>query len=159
MHKIILKSICAASFFWAQPWAIAYAEAATEKSASADKPSGYPAKSVLLFVASWCRPCHQEIAQVQELAKSAQPVKVLVVPFDITPGTLRMIKKVPVQNIWLPSGEERESLKQEFFAETVGLPFSVMIDGTGKSCARINRSLTVQRLRQLIDQCQRLDKQ
>lgn len=101
----------------------------------------YPPNSVLLFVASWCAPCHAELARLPAIAQGARPFRVLVVPFDDRPATLAMIAAVPEAQRWRPDRAMQRRLTKELPGETGGLPFSIAVDGDGRTCGSVRVGL------------------
>lgn len=113
----------------------------------------YPPNSILLFVASWCAPCHAELARLPAISNGAQPFRVLVVPFDETSATEAMIKAVPSSQRWRPSMQQRRLFARELMGQTAGLPFSVAIDAKGKACGVIRKGLDAQAAAVLVANC------
>lgn len=97
-------------------------------------PTAYPARTILLFVASWCAPCHGEIAALPRLREAAVPWRVLVVPIDRGRATAAMMAGVPVAERWVPDAAAMAAMRAELFGGTAGLPFSVAIGGDGRPC-------------------------
>lgn len=94
----------------------------------------YPARTILLFVASWCAPCHGEIAALPRLNEAAGPWRVLVVPIDRGRATAAMLSGVPVAQRWVPDAVRMAAMREDLFAGTAGLPFSVAIREDGRPC-------------------------
>lgn len=99
----------------------------------------YPPATVLLFVASWCAPCHAELARLPAISQGARPFRVVVVPFDDSRTTLAMMDAVPAAQRWQPSREMRQQLMR--IAGTSGLPFSVAVNDEGKICGSVRQGL------------------
>ncbi|WP_242416605.1 TlpA family protein disulfide reductase [Sphingomonas panni] len=98
-------------------------------------PAGaYPPRAILLFVASWCAPCHGEIAALPRLNDAAGPWRVLVVPVDRGRATAAMMAGVPVAQRWVPDAVQMAAVRDDLFGGTAGLPFSVAIGGDGRPC-------------------------
>jgi thiol-disulfide isomerase/thioredoxin len=114
-----------------------------------------PPNSVLLFVASWCVPCHSELARLPAIARGAQPFRVLVVPYDDRPSTLTMIQAVPAAQRWQPGREIGRRLAKELGAETGGLPFSMAVDRDGRSCGTFRKGMDGASAQALVAQCSR----
>ncbi len=114
-----------------------------------------PPRSILLFVASWCAPCHAELARLPAITRGAQPFRVLVVPFDDNPATLAMMEGVPAAQRWRPDGERRRRLVRELVSETSGLPFSVAMDNDGRACGSVRRGLDGPAAEALVARCLR----
>lgn len=115
----------------------------------------YPPNSILLFVASWCAPCHAELARLPAISRGAQPFRVFVVSFDETPATRAMIEGVPSSQRWHPSAQQRRLFAKELMGQTAGLPFSVGIDAKGKTCGVIRKGLDAQTAAALVANCMR----
>jgi thiol-disulfide isomerase/thioredoxin len=111
----------------------------------------YPPNSVLLFVASWCAPCHSELARLPAITRGAQPFRVLVVPYDDRPATLTMIEAVPAAQRWHPG----RPLTKELAAETSGLPFSMAVDRDGRACGTFRKGMDGASAQALVAQCSR----
>lgn len=94
----------------------------------------YPARTILLFVASWCAPCHGEIAALPRLTEAAGPWRVLVVPIDRGRATAAMVQGVPVAQRWAPDAVQMAAMREDLFGGTAGLPFSVAVGGDGRPC-------------------------
>lgn len=101
---------------------------------TAAAPMPYPPRTILLFVASWCAPCHGEIAQLPRLSEAARPYAVTVVPIDRGRATAAMLAGVPAGQRWVPDPVRLGTMREELFGGTAGLPFSVAIGGDGRVC-------------------------
>lgn len=123
--------------------------------AASAQTGGYPPASVLLFVASWCAPCHAELARLPAITHGARPFRVLVVPFDDRPATMRMLDAVPSAQRWQTDPSTRRSLVKELAAGTSGLPFSVAIDGGGRPCGSQRKGLDAAAAQALVAVCSR----
>ncbi|MFD1035417.1 TlpA family protein disulfide reductase [Sphingomonas hankookensis] len=97
-------------------------------------PMPYPPRTILLFVASWCAPCHGEIAQLPRLTEAARPYAVTVVPIDRGRATAAMLVGVPATQRWVPDAAALATIRDGLFGGTAGLPFSVAIGGDGRVC-------------------------
>lgn len=115
----------------------------------------YPPSSVLLFVASWCAPCHAELDRLPAITRSARPFRVLVVPFDDSAATRAMMQAVPPEQSWQPDQRTRRRLMRVVMGETAGLPFSMAVDGEGRACGSFRRGLDGQTTAALIARCAR----
>lgn len=120
--------------------------------AAADTPR-YPADAILLFVASWCAPCHAELARLPEIRAAARPRRVLVVAFDSGAATQAMLRAVAPAERWQPEGAERRAMETALYAETAGLPFALVTDARGRRCATLREGLDAARTRTLIARC------
>lgn len=109
--------------------------AAAVPPAAASTPA-YPPHTLILFVASWCAPCHAELRQIDAIASAAAPVDVRVTPVDRSGGTAALLRDVPPTRIW------RSAQAVSIFTRSNGaLPFSVMTDAKGRPCATHDRAL------------------
>lgn len=114
----------------------------------------YPQRSVLLFVASWCAPCREELSRLSAISAAALPWQVLVIPMDDMPATRAMLAAVPPANRrWQPNGAERQKLTDDLFREAGGLPFSIVTDAEGRPCASVRSGLDAERVRQALATC------
>ena len=96
----------------------------------------YPPQTLVLFVASWCAPCRAELRHLDEIAAAATPVEVRVTPIDQSSGTAAMLRDVPPARIW------RSAHTVNAYAQSSGLlPFSIMTDAQGRTCATHDRAL------------------
>lgn len=123
------------------------------RAAAAVEAPRYPPDAVLLFVASWCAPCHAELTRLPEIRAAARPLRVLVVPFDSGPATQAMLRGVAPAERWQPEGAERRSMETALYAETAGLPFALVTDRHGRRCAAWRAGLDAARTRTLIAAC------
>lgn len=114
---------------------------------------GYPPNSILLFVASWCAPCHAELALLPAISRSAHPFRVFVVSFDETSATEAMMLTVPPSQHWRPSNQRRRLLAKELAGRTVGLPFSVAINSKGNMCGVVRKGLNARTVAALVAAC------
>lgn len=101
-----------------------------------------PHNAVILFVASWCAPCHGELRALPEIAAAAAPMRVLVMPTDDTRGTERMMARVPADRQWRLPPEAATATMRRLAGGAPGLPTSVGIDRAGKVCAVVRKPLS-----------------
>lgn len=132
---------------------IVLASAGFALGAAAPADGGYPPRSVLMFVASWCAPCHGEVARAAEIAAAAAPFEVRVVGFDATVSTEAMLRPLPDALRWEPSAPLRRRIAAELAPVSAGLPFAVAIDRDGRPCASERRGLDAGRVRALVARC------
>lgn len=118
-------------------------------------PMPYPPRTILLFVASWCAPCHGEIAQLPRLTEAARPYAVTVVPIDRGRATAAMLAGVPATQRWVPDAAALATIRDGLFGGTAGLPFSVAIGGDGRVCGEHRGVLTTARVTALRAGCER----
>ena len=131
-------------------WAAAMVLAAAPAGATAPT---YPARTILLFVASWCAPCHGEIAQLPRLREAAGNWRVLVVPIDRGRATAAMLQGVPAAQRWVPDAAAMAALRDDLFGGTAGLPFSVAVGGDGRPCGTHRGVLSAARVAALRAGC------
>lgn len=118
------------------------------------EPVRYPARSVLLFVASWCAPCHGELRQLPAIAAGAGAYRVLVVPIDRGRATDAMLRGVPAEQLWRPDAARMAEVRTELLAKTAGLPFSVAIGADGRPCALHRGGMTAVSARGMRTECE-----
>lgn len=118
------------------------------------EPVRYPARSILLFVATWCAPCHGELRQLPSIAAGAGPYRVLVVPVDRGRATDAMLREVPVEQVWRPDAARMAAVRGELLARTPGLPFSVAIGGDGRPCTTHRGGMTAASARGMRTECE-----
>lgn len=107
-----------------------------------------PPDSILLLVASWCVPCHGEVARLDELQAAAGHVVVRVVPYDGRPATKRMLARVDPARVTASS-----AIVAALASRTPALPYSVMTDADGRICADHARALDVEAVRTMRRRC------
>lgn len=117
------------------------------------EPARYPTRSILLFVASWCAPCHGELRQLPAIAGGAGAYRVLVVPVDRGRATDAMLRGVPIDQVWRPDVARMAEVRAELLAKTAGLPFSVAIGGDGRPCALHRGGMTAASARGMVEAC------
>lgn len=123
--------------------------------ASSAETDRYPANSILLLVASWCAPCHAELANLPAITRGALPFGTLVVPFDDSPATRSMLERVPAAQRWQPGRAMQRRLMQDVAAGTAGLPFSLGVNGDGEICGSARQGLDGQSAKALVARCLR----
>ncbi|KQM28006.1 hypothetical protein ASE57_06720 [Sphingomonas sp. Leaf11] len=133
-------------------WAVALMLAAMPAGAATP---AYPPRAILLFVASWCAPCHGEIAGLPALRDAAGPWRMLVVPVDRGRATVAMMAGVPVAERWMPDAATMAVIREDVFGGTAGLPFSVAIGGDGRPCGAHRGVLSAARVAALRAGCAR----
>lgn len=119
-------------------WLLALAGLAGAAAAEAPPPRN----AILLFVASWCAPCHGEVRALPEIAKAAAPMRVIVVPIDARRGTERLMAAVPQDRQWRLAPAEAIATMRRLAGRAPGLPTSVAIDAKGEVCAVARRPLS-----------------
>ena len=121
---------------------------------AAPSPAG-PAESILLFVASWCAPCHGELARLDAIGRGAQPYRVLVVPFDDSRATRGMLERVPLAQRWQPDRGTQRRLAAEVAHRSAGLPFSLALDRDAQICAAHAQALDTASAAAMVAACRR----
>lgn len=136
-------------------WVVSAALVLMAGTAPAAAPARYPPRTILLFVASWCAPCHGEIAQLPRLTRAADPYRVVVVPVDRGRATAAMLRPVPSEQRWNPDPAVLATIRDDLMAGTAGLPFSVAIGGDGRACGEHRGVLTPAQVEALRRGCER----
>lgn len=117
-------------------------------------PAG-PPESLLLFVASWCAPCHGELARLDAIGRGAQPYRVLVVPFDESRATRAMLERVPPAQRWQPDRATQRQFAAEVARRSAGLPFSLALDRDAQICAGHPEALDAASAAAMVASCRR----
>jgi hypothetical protein len=102
---------------------------------AADDP--LPPDALVLLVASWCAPCHEQLTRLDALAAAARPRRLVVAAVDDGPRTTAMVKDVPAPMLLRlrPRGWLRLP------AGAPGLPFAILTDRQGQPCATTGRAV------------------
>lgn len=103
----------------------------------AGAPSIIPKPALLLFWASWCGPCQQELAEIEAIADAAGKVPVIVIPIDRTARTRQMLQGKAKDKVRLVRGGGN-ALLQGLAGPSAALPVAVRTDAAGVAC-RIRR--------------------
>lgn len=111
-----------------------------------------PTRTLILFVADWCAPCHAEVARVPAIAAAAKPWRVRVTSGDANPSH-RLLQHVAVDQRWTPDAHTAALLRDELLSRTAGLPFAVALDGNGRVCAESAHALDAERTAMLLARC------
>lgn len=119
------------------------------------EPVRYPPETILLFVASWCAPCHGELAQLAAISAGARPFRVLVVPFDDSRATRAMLDAVPPAQWLLPDRATQRRMAAEVARRSAGLPFGLAIGRDGAICATHGEALDAASAAALVTGCRR----
>lgn len=114
-----------------------------------------PKSSVLLLVASWCAPCHAELAVLDDIARAAGPFEVRVMLVDDSRNSHRMVARVPPHRRWIPEPAVMTAARKDLLARTPGLPFAVAIGPDGRPCAAHRGGLNAARAKALVNRCDR----
>ncbi|UZK70393.1 hypothetical protein OKW76_04925 [Sphingomonas sp. S1-29] len=112
-----------------------------------------PPDTLLLFVASWCAPCHRELRELDAIAAAARPARTLVVAYDDTRATRAMLRNIDANRRWPIDTPARRELRRSLMQRAVGLPYAVLTDHRGEPCATSNQGLTAERARRLQRSC------
>lgn len=113
----------------------------------------YPPRTVLMFVASWCAPCHAELGRLEPIGRAAGAYRLRVVPFDSTRASLAMLRHVPPEQRWLPDAALAAAMRADLFGAGAALPYSVAIGGDGRPCATMRGGLDPVRVAALVARC------
>jgi thiol-disulfide isomerase/thioredoxin len=135
--------------------AAAIACSASPAAGQADLSEAYPKNSVLLLVASWCAPCHAELAVLDDIARAAGPFEVRVMLVDDSRNSHRMVARVPPHRRWIPEPAVMTAARKDLLARTPGLPFAVAIGPDGRPCAAHRGGLNAARAKALVNRCDR----
>lgn len=112
-----------------------------------------PPRTILLFVAEWCAPCHAEVARLDEIAAAARPFRVLVVSLDEDRAAARMLREVDPDRRWRPGRAALAGARERLLANVPGLPYSVAVDADGRVCGDSRRGMDAGRTRALMRAC------
>lgn len=112
-----------------------------------------PPSAVVLVVAGWCAPCHQEIAHREAIAVAAQPRVVRIVAIDDAASTRAMLASLPGWAVWKLTTSERLRLADAVFARSPGLPYAFATDAAGRRCADVAGELDPAHTRALVARC------
>lgn len=114
-----------------------------------------PPESILLFVASWCAPCHGELARLEAIGRGAQPYRILVVPFDDSRATRAMLERVRPAQRWQPDRATQRRLAAEVARRSAGLPFSLALNSEAQICAGHSEALNAASAAAMVAACRR----
>ena len=112
-------------------------------------PPAGPPRTIILFVADWCAPCHAEVERLPEIVAAARPWRVLVAQGDAAPDD-RLLARVPADRRWTPPDG---AARRAFLSATAGLPYAVALDAAGRICADTRRGLDGARAALLVTAC------
>ena len=114
---------------------------------------GYPPRTLVLFVADWCAPCHGEVAWLDEIAQAAPGWRIGVADGDSPRRPGRLVRAVATERRWVPDATTTARLRRELFPDMAGLPYSVAFDGAGRVCAESRRPLDAARVAAMLATC------
>lgn len=123
--------------------------------AQAGSAGPYPANTVLLLVASWCAPCHSELAQLEAIARAAWPFAIRVMLVDDSRHGRRMVAALAPHRQWAPDPSAMAAARKDLLARTPGLPYAVAIGPGGQPCADHRGGIDPARVKTLIARCRR----
>lgn len=89
---------------------------------------------IINFWATWCAPCRREIPLLNSLAESyrAQGFEVIGIAVDFREEVLRFVESTPIGYPVLIGEEDGLDAARAFGMDTVGLPFTVFADRSGR---------------------------
>lgn len=97
------------------------------------RPAELPAPAIILFYANWCAPCRVEIRSIDALARVADPVPIIIVPWDGEPRTRQALRGVQPSRIRYATGGAYR-LMTKMAGPSGSLPVVVALDTKGELC-------------------------
>lgn len=89
---------------------------------------------VLNFWATWCAPCVEEMPELTELQKELQPrnIQILGIGIDSPASISAFAEKYKIAYPLYVAGMEGSDLSRQLGNQAGGLPFTVLVDASGK---------------------------
>lgn len=116
------------------------------------RPAIMPSPAIILFYANWCAPCRVEIRSIDDLARAASPVPVIVVPWDAEARTRQALRNVaPAYLRYATGGAYRLMVK--LAGPSGGLPVAVALDTEGKPCNIRRQALEASTVKAFLNRC------
>jgi len=89
---------------------------------------------VVNFWATWCAPCRREIPMLNALARDYRDreLEVIGIAVDFREDVLKYMEGTPIDYTVLIGEQDGMDAARAFGMETIGLPFTAFIDGSGR---------------------------
>jgi len=89
---------------------------------------------VVNFWATWCAPCRREIPMLNALARDHHDrgLEVIGIAVDFREDVLKFLDATPIDYAVLIGEQDGMDAARAFGMETIGLPFTAFIDGSGR---------------------------
>lgn len=115
-------------------------------------PATLPAPAVILFYANWCAPCRVEIRSIDDLARAAGPIPVIIVPWDMGLQTRQALRTIHPSRIrYIPGGAYR--LMTRLAGPTASLPLAIALNAKGEPCNVQRGGLEAPAIKALLAAC------
>ena len=106
---------------------------------------------VVNFWATWCTPCREEMPMLAQLARELEgKVQFIGIGIDEAHDMREFIKKTPVSYPLLVGGAEVIPLTSELGNKSTALPFTVVIDASGRLRAYRGGKVTEEQVREMV---------
>lgn len=116
------------------------------------RPAELPAPAIILFYANWCAPCRAEIKSIDDLARAASPVPIIVVPWDAESRTRQALRDVqPSQIRYATGGGYR--LLAKMAGPSGGLPVVIALNAKSEPCIVRREGLVASAIKGLLGAC------